>query len=198
MNKQFDLNELECIDQPLMLPQILVKTDELGFGMSSEPRTGAFLRTLAASKPGGRFLEMGTGTGIATAWLLDGMDRDSKLVSVDTDSQAQAVAKEFLGRDDRLTLVLEDGLHFLRRHQAAIYDFVFADAMPGKYEGLDDCLRVVKNGGFYVIDDMLPQANWPEGHAEKVPVLTRALAEREDFVIVRVSWASGIVVAVRR
>jgi predicted O-methyltransferase YrrM len=32
------------------------------------------LRMLAASKPGGRFLELGTGTGIATAWLLKKID----------------------------------------------------------------------------------------------------------------------------
>jgi predicted O-methyltransferase YrrM len=142
-------------------------------------------------------LELGTGTGIATAWLLAGMDHDSKLISVDTDSQVQGVAQEFLGNDDRLTLVLDDGLRFLRRQRPESYDFVFADAIPGKYDGLEDCLRIVKAGGFYVIDDMLPQANWPNGHAEKVPVLIRALAERTDFVIVPVSWASGIVVAVR-
>jgi len=43
------------------------------------------LRTLAASKPGGRFLELGTGTGIATAWLLEGMDERSTLISIDND-----------------------------------------------------------------------------------------------------------------
>jgi predicted O-methyltransferase YrrM len=41
----------------------------LDFGMASDPLTGALLATLAASKPGGRFLELGTGTGGATAWL---------------------------------------------------------------------------------------------------------------------------------
>jgi predicted O-methyltransferase YrrM len=146
----------------------------------------------------GNFLELSTGTGMATAWLLAGMDRHSKLISVDTDSQVQDVAREFLGNDDRLTLVLEGGLHFLGRQQAESYDFVFADAMPGKYDGLQDCLRVIKPGGFYIIDDMLPQANWPEGYAEKAPVLIRTLADRTDLTIIPISWASGIVVAVRR
>jgi predicted O-methyltransferase YrrM len=40
--------------------------------MPSEPRTGAFLRELCAGKPGGNLLELGTGTGLATAWMLDG------------------------------------------------------------------------------------------------------------------------------
>ena len=37
------------------------------FGMPSEPRTGALLRALAATKPSGRLLEIGTGTGLARA-----------------------------------------------------------------------------------------------------------------------------------
>jgi len=44
---------------------------------------------------------------------------------------------------------------------------VFADALAGKYDGLSEALCVVKAGGFYVIDDMLPQPNWPDGHAPK-------------------------------
>jgi predicted O-methyltransferase YrrM len=190
--------ELSLMQPPFALDQIVAQTEALGFSMASEPRTGAFLRTLAASKPTGEFLELGTGTGIATAWLLAGMDSASKLTSVDTDAQAQSVAREFLGSDRRLRLVLEDGLAFLAREPAAHYDFVFADAMPGKYEGLQECLRVVKPGGFYVIDDMLPQANWPTGHAEKIPVLVQELAGDPNWEVVPLAWSSGIVVAVKR
>jgi hypothetical protein len=57
---------------------------------------------------------------------------------------------------------------------------------------------VVKDGGFYVVDDMLPQSNWPDGHAVKVPSLMASLAEQPGFVIVPMAWASGLVVAVRK
>jgi hypothetical protein len=69
--------------------------------------------------------------------------------------------------------------------------------MAGKY-GLDDALAVVKPGGFYVIDDMLPQPNWPEGHADKVPVLIERIAAHSGFEILPLVWASGVVVAVRK
>lgn len=166
--------------------------------MASEARTGGPLRTLAASKPGGRSLELGTGTGMATAWLLDGMDAEAVLVSVDTDPRVQDVARSVLRSDSRLTLVIEDGLAFLKKQSAASFDFVFADAVPGKYEGLEEALRVIGPGSFDVMDDMLPQANWPEGHAEKIPVLLNALASREDFRLVSIAWASGLSVAVKR
>lgn len=190
-------NDLDDAHAPRTLEAIVARTNDLGFGMASERRTGALLRVLAASKPNGNFLELGTGTGIATAWLLAGMDAGAKLTSVDTDPLVQQVAREFLGNDHRLTLVLEDGLRFLERQPSESYDFVFADAMPGKYEGLDECLRTIRPGGLYVIDDMLEQANWPEGHAAKVPVLLGELAIRTDLTIVPMAWASGIVVAAK-
>jgi predicted O-methyltransferase YrrM len=62
------------INQPDQLPRIKVRTEELKFNMASEDRTGALLAVLAASKPGGKLLELGTGTGIGTSWLLAGMD----------------------------------------------------------------------------------------------------------------------------
>jgi predicted O-methyltransferase YrrM len=192
------MEDLSYLRSPSQLLSIKERTTELQFSMASEPLVGAMLRTLAASKPGGRFLELGTGTGIATAWLLEGMDARSTLISVDNDSTVQQVAKDSLGADGRLTLVTSGGLEFLRGQPAESFDFVFADAMPGKYEGLDSALAVVKTGGFYVIDDMLPQPNWPEGHAARVPVLIEQLAAHPRFEILPLVWASGVVVAVRK
>jgi predicted O-methyltransferase YrrM len=190
------VDELSLIHPPRALAQILKRTADLRFDMASEQRTGALLRTLAASKPAGRFLELGTGTGIATAWLLDGMDAASELTSVDVNSSFQEVASEAFSADHRLTLVTEDALAF--RQPAAGYDLVFADALAGKYDGLDDALRVVKDGGFYAIDDMLPQPNWPDGHAAKVETLIATLAAHPGFQMIPLAWASGIVVAVRK
>jgi len=192
------MNDLDYIHPPTSLEHILARTRAINFGMASEDRTGALLRVLAASKPSGRLLELGTGTGVGTAWLLAGMDPASTLVSVDTDPEAQAVAREHIGTDRRLTLIIEDGAAFLRGQNPQSFDLVFADATPGKYETLEAALAVVKPGGLYIIDDMLPQPNWPEGHAEKVPVLLDRLASDTRFLICPIAWASGLVVAVRK
>jgi predicted O-methyltransferase YrrM len=192
------MEDLIYIAPPRTIPQIQKQTVALKFGMASEPLTGALLRTLAASRPGGRLLELGTGTGLATAWLLDGMDQTSTLTSVDNDSLVQAVALQCLGDDPRLQLMNMNAIDFLRNQTPQSFDLVFADAIPGKYEGLDLALAVVRPGGFYVIDDMLPQTNWPAGHAEKAQVLTERLARQEDFTLVPMVWASGIIVAVRK
>jgi predicted O-methyltransferase YrrM len=191
------MDDLAQLNPPASLPAILARTEALAFPMPSEPRTGAMLRVLAASKPGGRLLELGTGTGLSAAWLLDGMDRDAKLISVDVDPKSQAIARDVLGGDARLEIVTEDAAEYLRRQAEAEFDLIFADAMPGKYQHLDEALALLKPGGLYVIDDMLPQTNWPEHHAEKVPRLLADLASRAKFRMVSLAWSSGLVVVAR-
>jgi predicted O-methyltransferase YrrM len=191
------MEDISYIRVPAALSALEEKTRGINFGMPSEPLLGALLRVLAASRPGGRILELGTGTGIATAWLLEGMDAQSSLVSVDSDGEVQRVATEILGSDPRVQFITEDGSAFLHQQQPRSFDLVFADAMPGKYEGLENALNVVKVGGLYVIDDMLPQPNWPEGHAARVPILLETLAARTDFTMLPLVWSSGVAVAVR-
>lgn len=169
----------------------------LGFDMPSEGDTGALLRSLAASKPGGRILELGTGTGLATAWLLAGLGSSASLVSIDVDPMVQDIARAHL-KDDRLRFVLADGLDYILAQPPGSFDLVFADAWPGKYEALDSTLALLRPGGLYVIDDMLPQPNWPEGHQARVDDLVGRLESHPDLVVTRLSWASGLVVAARR
>jgi predicted O-methyltransferase YrrM len=192
------MNDLSYIHEPPALTQILEETAGLNFTMASEPKTGALLRVLAASKPAGRLLELGTGTGVGTAWLLSGMDAASTLTTVDIDPKAQNVARKALGSDPRLSFVVEDALDYLHRQAPASFDLVFADALRGKFEGLDAALAVVKPGGFYIIDDLLPQPSWPEGHGEKVPPLIERLAAHAKFHIVPMSWGSGLIIAVKK
>jgi predicted O-methyltransferase YrrM len=165
--------------------------------MASEPKTGALLAALAAAKPGGRLLELGTGTGVGTAWLLAGMDGAARLDTVDSDPGVVQVAKQQLGGDPRVTFHIADGGEFITRAPRAAFDLVFADAWPGKFSHLDGALALLRVGGLYVIDDLLPQPNWPEGHAAKVPALIEDLERRPDFRSVKLAWASGLMLAVR-
>ena len=192
------LDDTDVARMPPPVPAILADSARLGFSMASEPKTGTFLAALAAAKPGGRLLELGTGTGVGTAWLLSGMDTSARLDTVDTDAAVVDVARRHLGHDPRVAFRLEDGAAFLARADADTYDLVYADAWPGKFTHLDAAFACLRQGGFYVIDDLLPQANWPDGHAAKVDALIADLARRADLAIVRMAWASGLILAVRQ
>jgi len=169
-----------------------------GFTMASDPLTGTLLRTLAASKPAGKFLELGTGTGLSTSWILDGMDDSSTLISIDNDEAFLAIAQRHLSDDKRLNLVLTDGAEWFAKNQALKFDFVFADTWHGKYLVLETALSMLNPGGLYVIDDMLPQPNWPEGHQEKVRTLIDTLEQRSDLYLTKQDWATGIIIAVKK
>ena len=114
--------------------------------MASDPLTCSLLRTLAASKPAGKFLELGTGTGLSTAWILDGMDNASTLLSIDNDPQFLEIAKKELGADGRLELVLTDGAQWVQENIGQQYDYIFADTWHGKYLLLDEVLAMLKKG----------------------------------------------------
>lgn len=191
------MNDLSHRHEPAALAGIWADTREAGFTMASEARACSLLRTLAASKPAARFLELGSGSGLSTAWLLDGMDAESSLITVDNDESLLCILKKHLGGDPRLTVLCGDGDDVLRSLRGKRFDFVFADTWPGKYRLLEEALDLIGPAGMYVIDDMLPQPNWPEGHAAKAADLVATLERREDFRVTKLSWASGMVLAVR-
>jgi predicted O-methyltransferase YrrM len=183
---------------PAAYKAIKIASESSGFTMASEVLTCSLLKTLAASKPGSKFLELGTGTGLATTWILDGMDSESTLISIDNDETILNIAKENLGVDRRLKLICTDAADWIKQNAKQKFSFVFADAWPGKFLLLDEVLEMIEKGGFYIIDDMLPQQNWPEGHANKVTDLLTYLDGRDDLTVTKLGWATGIVIITKK
>jgi len=183
---------------PKAYQQINTATMASGFNMASDVLTCSLLKTLAASKPSGSFLELGTGTGLSTAWILDGLDEQSTLISIDHDAKFLAIAKDYLGDDDRLTLVNTDGAEWFKENEGKKFDYIFADTWHGKYLLLDEAIAMLNKGGLYIIDDMLPQQNWPDGHQEKANKLIKDLESRDDLHLTKQLWATGIVIGVKK
>jgi predicted O-methyltransferase YrrM len=165
--------------------------------MSCDNNTGTFLRTLAASKKSGAFLELGTGAGISTCWILDGMDGQSNLTTVELDESLHSIAKKHLGHDDRIEFFTGDGEEFIKTNADKRYDFIFADTWPGKFYLLDETLTMLNAGGFFIIDDLLPVPTWPEGHEEKVQHLIQYLEAREDLQLTKLNWSTGLILTAK-
>jgi predicted O-methyltransferase YrrM len=172
-------------------------TRESGFTMASDVQVGAFLKTLAASKPAGKFLELGTGTGLSTSWILDGMDAAATLVSVDHDPALLRIARQYLGHDHRLQLAESDGAAWIEQNKELRFDFIFADTWHGKYLMLEEVLNMLRPAALYIVDDMLPQENWPDGHQEKATALVQKLEDRNDLFLSKLHWSTGVIVAVK-
>lgn len=191
------MNDSNITDQPGIYSEILAKCKEIGFTMPSDLYIGSLLKTLVTSKPKSNLLELGTGVGLSLSWMVDGMD-DSRLTTVDSDPELIEIAKTYFGEDNRVNIVCADGSEWIKHYSGVQFDLIFADAWPGKYSEIEETLELVKVGGFYVIDDMLVQSNWPEGHQDKVDRLVAYLESRDDFTLTKMNWSTGIIVAAKK
>ena len=135
---------------PNTYTQISDETKLSGFDMASDGLTCSLLRTLASSKCAGKFLELGTGTGLSTAWILDGMDENSSLTSIDNDEKFIAIANKYLSNDSRLDLITIDGGRWIEENKGNQYDYIFADTWHGKYLLLNDVLAMLNKGINYI------------------------------------------------
>lgn len=191
------MNDSNILDIPKIHFEIERKSKEIGFAMPSDLYVGSLLKTLISSKPKGRFLEIGTGIGLSLSWMLEGLDSDSRLLSIDNNQELVDIAIGYFGEDKRVTLVCQDGAQWLQQYTGPQFDLIFADAWPGKYSEIEAVLNLVKVGGFYIIDDMNEQPNWPEGHGQHVKRLTEYLENRKDFQITKMNWSTGLILAVK-
>lgn len=182
---------------PAAMPALQGEAERLGFTQSCSAQTGAFLRMLAASKPNGRILELGAGVGQSAAWMLDGMCPHSRLTSVDAAPAHLEAAERILGSDRRVTFVRRDGAAFLRECRET-FDLIFADAWPGKFTRRGRALSLLRAGGLYVVDDLAPRPDWPDGHEAAVERLIADLEAQPGLRVFRAADGAGFLAACRR
>lgn len=172
------------------------RAGEVGFELSSDPNVGRMLRTLAAAvRADGRILEIGTGMGVGTAWLLEGLaDRsDVELVTIEFDPvRAHQAARA--GWPAFVKPVVGDAL--VEVPKLGSFSLVFADAEGGKIFGLDCTLDALERQGILILDDMRFCGRNPAIEEGVVRARKQVFAD-DRFVSVEVSWATGLLLATR-
>jgi demethylmenaquinone methyltransferase/2-methoxy-6-polyprenyl-1,4-benzoquinol methylase len=174
------------------------RAERAGFAMSCDPGAGSLLAVLAAAVPAnGRVLELGTGTGVGTAWIVHGLrERDDvEVVTVEIDAATAALAAQYRW-PPQVGLLTGDALEVTRR--AGRFDLIFADAQGGKWEGLDATVAALRPGGQLLVDDMTPGEFADEHHARKTAEVRSRLLGHPDLVSVEIAWSSGLILSTRR
>lgn len=192
------MNDLVTHNIPSLYSEIKQQSDDIEFSMISDIRLGALLKTLVASKPEAHILELGTGVGLGLSWILEGADQDTTVISIDNDPNLIAIAEGYYSEDDRVELICQDGIIWLSDYDGEKFDLIFADTWPGKYESLDRALELLKDGGIYLIDDMVEQENWPEGHNKKVLSLINELESKDGYSMVKLNWSTGVIIMTKK
>ena len=178
---------------------------EVGVGAVDVP-PGAVLRLLAASSRARHIVELGTGAGVSTLWLLRGMRSDGVLTSVDAEGEHQRLAKASLQEaavpSGRARLIAGRALDVLPRLSDAAYDLVFCDANRSEnLDYLEASVRLLRPGGLVVFAGALAGGKVAESSARDADVLAlRELAQvvRDDarFLPSFVPVGQGLLAAV--
>ncbi|APB30811.1 O-methyltransferase [Vagococcus teuberi] len=119
--------------------------------------TATFLRFFLKQIKAKNVLEVGTAIGFSASLMIDAMGPDSHVTTIDRfDVMIRRAKKTFekLGIEDQVTLLEGDAKDILGTLDGP-FDFIFMDSAKSKYiEFLPDCLRLVKEGGVIMIDDV--------------------------------------------
>ncbi|MCU1674694.1 MAG: O-methyltransferase family 3 [Frankiales bacterium] len=120
-----------------------------------DPAGGAVLRMLAAAVGARTAVELGTGAGVSTLWLLRGLAPDGVLTSVDADGEHQRLAKQSLADAEvpsgRVRLISGRALEVLPRLSEQAYDVVFCDAARSENpDYLNAAMTLLRPGGLVV------------------------------------------------
>src|SRR5690348_1821273 len=126
------------VKKPKFSDAIVTDAKLMNFTMSCDLETAMLLRSLAGSCKKGDLLELGTGAGCSTSWILDGMDSKSSLKTVELNAEVQEIAKRHLGFDQRVQFFTMDGEDFIKKLSGQKFDFIFADTWPGKFYVLEE------------------------------------------------------------
>ena len=174
---------------------------EVGVG-AVDPATGAVLRLLASANRVQTAVELGTGAGVSTLWLLRGMAADGVLTSVDSDGEHQRLAKSSLTEaavpSGRVRLISGRALEVLPRLSESSYDLVFCDA--AKSENLDylsAALTLLRPGGLVVFAGAMGRIAESARDNETVALreLAKAVRDEERLLPAMIPVGPGLLAA---
>lgn len=183
------------------------RAEELGIAAVSAG-TGATLRILAGALAAHAVAEVGTGTGVSSLWLLDGMRPDGVLTTIDVEVEHQRAAKEAFAaagiKSTRTRTISGRALDVLPRLADGAYDLVFIDGDPAEAaDCCDQAVRMLRSGGAVVVNDAL----WHDRVADParrdedtvaMRELGKQIREDERLIPALLPVGGGLLVAIKR
>jgi len=181
---------------PPIVTEAYARAERAGFPLSCEPEVGAFLAVLAAAvREEGRILELGTGVGVGTAWVVHGLDgrTDVEVITVDLDEMVQRTARQG---------TWPPCVRFLAGDGAALvstlgrFDLIFADAPGGKLTGLDRAIAALAPCGLLLVDDMDLARQDDPALRTALAAVRAALLANPALTVVELECGSGMMLGV--
>jgi len=165
------------------------------------PAVGALLSLLVKLSGGKAVVEVGTGAGVSSLWLLSGMAEDGVLTTIDIEPEHQRT-EGGIGQS-RTRLISGRAQDVLTRLADDSYDLVFIDADPlDQPEYVVEGVRLLRSGGAIVVHGAAlgGRAGDPAARDAEVAAVreaARLIAENELLTPALVPLGDGLLAAVR-
>ncbi|HEU4912724.1 MAG TPA: O-methyltransferase [Actinomycetes bacterium] len=171
------------------------------------PGAGAALSLLAAAVGARAVVEIGTGAGVGSVWLLRGMRPDGVLTTIDVEPEHHRAARETFTEagipSNRVRLISGRALDVLPRLTDGAYDLVFCDADKVEYPGyLEQAMRLLRPGGVVAFDnalwhDRVADPTQRDEDTTAIRELGKAVREDERLTSALLATGDGLLVAVK-
>ncbi len=172
------------------------------------PGVGAYLRHLAFTLSAQSVVEVGTGSGVGSLWLLDGMINSGTLTSIDDEMEHTQAAKTALSDADisptRYRLITNSVLDVISKLTDRAYDLVVVRHDPEDLAFvIGEAHRILRSGGALVIDNFFGGAkvNDPAQRDIKTVALRDAgkiiKNDTEHWVSTLIPTGDGLLVATK-
>ena len=139
---------------------------ELGV-LDATPGSGAYLKYIASLISAQSVVEIGTGSGVGTLWLLKGVMSSGVITTIDPEVQHTQIAKQSLVDADiapnRYRLITSDYLEVMRKLSDRGYDLVVFRGNPEDiFDVIDEAHRILRVGGILAIDHFFGGGKVPD------------------------------------
>ncbi len=138
---------------PPFVKKTLALAHQKNFHSSCIPKVGQLLQVLVASAKPGLIAEIGTGCGVSSAWMINGLRPDQRFVSLELDQPLHQAVSELFVNETRATFLQGDWRDLLKHEP---FQLVFVDVGNAKDDGSDMITESTAIGGLIVLDDFTP------------------------------------------
>jgi predicted O-methyltransferase YrrM len=119
---------------------------------------GAYLSFLAQLLKAQSVVEVGTGSGVGSLWLLDGMLKSGTLTSIDDEMEHSSIAKMALADAEiapsRFRLITNPVMEVMTKLTDRAYDLVIYRHNPEDLiYAIAESQRILRSGGVFVVDN---------------------------------------------
>ena len=132
--------------------------DKMGEGakMVSSYYQGYFLSIISKIKQPKNILEIGTFTGYATLYLMEGLEKGGAIYTIDINNDLEEFHSKYLKKHkDKINILIGDALEIIPKLNVS-FDIVFIDAKKSDYiKYFDLCINKLNKNGIIISDNVL-------------------------------------------